>query len=120
MDTARSIGWMFARLIALAVAVVSGWMFVINVAEMDYDGLILIWILVSGVAGVAGGVLYLLSIDGPVRYRTRRTRFLGWAAMLAAMLLPSSLSFFLLPILAVLIPSLFTIDSGSGGAVTSS
>lgn len=119
MDTLRRVGWMFARLVALAVLVVSGWMFIINLVEVSYEGWILAWILLSGLAGVAGAILYLLSIDGPNRYRTRRRRSLGWAAMLAAMLLPTSLSFFLLPTLAVLIPTLFIVDAG-GEPVTSS
>lgn len=120
MDTLRRVGWMFARLVALAVLIVSGWMFIINLVEVSYEGWILVWILLSGLAGVAGGALYLLSIDGPDRYRTRGRRSLGWVAMLLAMLLPTSLSFFLLPTLAVLIPTLFIADSAGGEPVTSS
>lgn len=120
MDTLRWVGWMFARLVALAVLIVSGWMFIINLVDVSYQGWILAWILLSGVAGVVGGTLYLLSIDGPNRYRTRTRRSLGWAAMLVAMLLPSSLSFFLLPTLAVLVPTLFIAHSPRGEPVTSS
>ncbi len=111
---------MFARLVAVAVLIVSGWMFIINLVEVSYEGWILVWILLSGLAGVAGSALYLLSIDGPDRHRTRGRRSLGWVAMLLAMLLPTSLSFFLLPTLAVLIPTLFIADSAGGEPVTSS
>lgn len=67
MDTLRRVGWMFARLVALAVLVVS-----------------------------------------------------AWGAMLAAMYLPSSLSYFLLPLVALLLPTIFTLDSSKEEPVTSS
>lgn len=106
MGTLRWLGWMFARLLALAVLLVSVWMLIINAIQLDYAGWVLVWILVSGIVGTGGGLLYLASIDGPKRYRTRAWRAIGWAGMLIAMLLPTSLSFFLLPLLATLIPTL--------------
>jgi len=120
MDTLRQVGWMFARLVALAVLIVSGWMLVINLVDVSYEGRILAWILLSGVVGVAGAILYLASIDGPPRYHTRPRRALGWGAMLAAMYLPSTLSYFLLPVVALLLPTIFTIDSSKEEPVTSS
>lgn len=120
MDTLRSVGWMFARLVAFAVGLVSVWMFIINIVEVSYEGTILAWILLSGVAGAAGAAFYLLSIDGPERFRTRARRAMGWVAMFAAMILPSSLSFFLLPLVTLLLPSLFMIRSPEEETVTSS
>lgn len=84
-------------------------MFVINVVEVSYSGWILAWILFSGIAGAVGGVIYLLSFDGPERFRTRRHRFWGWGAMLLAFLLPTSLTLMLVPLVLLLIPSLYTI-----------
>lgn len=121
MNNLRSVGWVLARLVALAVLLLSAWMFIINVVEVIYDGWIFVWILLSGLLGMAGGLLYLFSVDGPDRYRTRTIRTVGWAMMLAAMVLPSSASFFLLPIVALLFPTLVVTPKGdSGKAVTSS
>ncbi|MBW3666379.1 MAG: hypothetical protein KY394_02165 [Actinobacteria bacterium] len=38
------------------------------------------------------GLAYLLSFDGPARFRERRVRVVGWAGMLISVLLPSSLT----------------------------
>ncbi|HSM46014.1 MAG TPA: hypothetical protein VK969_13445, partial [Acidimicrobiia bacterium] len=107
--------------VALAVILLSAWLFVAKALEVRHEGLIFVWILISGLAGTAGGVLYLLSIDGPGRYRTRALRTAGWAMMLAAMTLPSSLSFFMLPMVALLFPTLVVIPKGDEtGPITSS
>jgi hypothetical protein len=116
----RRLGWMLARLVALAVVLVSAWMLIINLVELDYDDWVLAWILLSGIVGAVGGSLFLLSIDGPDGFRTNVRRRLGWASMLIAMLLPTSLSFFLLPMVAVLIPTIFNVESPGGEVVTSS
>ncbi|HZD22585.1 MAG TPA: hypothetical protein VE569_04190 [Acidimicrobiia bacterium] len=72
----------------------------------------------SGLAGALGGSLYLLSIDGFERFRAALHRRTGWLAMLVAMMLPSSLSFFLLPMVVTLVPTLIRVAS-KGDAVTS-
>lgn len=125
MDLLRWMGWTFARFVAVSVAILSGWMFVVNLPLEDrgWEPWALIWILVSGLAGAVGGVLYLLSIDGPHRFRTRAYRVSGWVAMLAAVLLPTSLTIMLVPLVLVLIPSLFAIPrraDDTDRAVTSS
>jgi len=51
--------------------------------------------------GVAGAVLYLLSFDGSPRWRTRTWRIVGWSGMILCLLLPTGLSFFLLPLAGV-------------------
>lgn len=107
MSTLRWLGWMFARLVAVAVAILGAWMFIINVVQISFEGWILAWILGSGVLGAAGGAFYLLSIDGPDRYRRKVLRTLGWAAMFLAMVLPTSLSFFLLPMVLLIVPTVF-------------
>lgn len=122
MTSLRWIGLMFARLVALAVATVSGWMLFVNLADISYAGWVLAWILVSGLVGSVAGVVFLLSLDGPARFRTTRIRLWSWAGMTAAVLIPTSLSLFLLPmvLLAGLIASLSTSsDQGSGESITS-
>lgn len=107
MDLLRWMAVMFARFVAVSVALVSGWMFLNNVLEVRYGGWVLAWILGSGLVGAVGGVAYLLSLDGGERFRTRPYRWGGWAAMLAAVMLPTSLTFMLVPLVVLLVPSLF-------------
>lgn len=87
-------------------AVLGLWILVLNLIEMSYSGAILAWILISGVLGLVGGVLYLLSFDGPDRWRTRRVRIAGWIGMVTLAVLPTSLSIVLLAIVLLVIPTL--------------
>lgn len=123
MDLLRWMGRMFARFVAVSVIILSAWLFFVNAfGDQGWRVWVLIWILASGVAGTVGGVLYLLSLDGPARFRTKPTRIGGWAAMLAAVLLPTALAFMLVPLVLVLIPTLFTVHSppeSAEGTVTS-
>lgn len=121
METLRRFGWLFARLIALAVLLLNAWIFVINLAEQGYDeSWVLIWVLASGLMGAAGGSLYLLSTDGPPRLRSRPWRMAGWAGMMLASALPHSFTYLVIPLVLALIPTLFSIDSSGGEPVTSS
>jgi hypothetical protein len=132
MDLLRWMGWMFARFVALSVAILGAWMFIANVADViansadvSYEGWVLAWILFSGVAGATGGSVYLLSVDGPPRFRSKRLRTWGWAGMLAAALLPTSLTLMLVPLVLVIVPTLFkqtteSAEAQSEGTVTSS
>lgn len=125
MELLRWMGWTFARFVAVSVAILSGWMFVVNLPFQDrgWEPWALVWILASGLAGAVGGILYLLSIDGPRRFRTRAYRAWGWVAMLAAVILPTTLTIMLVPLVLVLAPSLFTVPpeaDETDGAVTSS
>lgn len=110
---------MFAKFVAIAVTLVNAWLFVVNIARISYDGWVLVWILASGLAGVIGGVVYLLSTDGPERFATRSYRISGWVAMLAATVLPTSLNIFLMPMVLLLIPTLLGLPKRSDQAVTS-
>jgi hypothetical protein len=100
------VGRMFARLVGLSFALVGAWLLLVNLLELSYSGGTLVWILVSGAAGLSGGILYLVSFDGPVRFRTPRVRFAGWLGMFGLALLPSSLSLILVPMVLLAIPSL--------------
>lgn len=121
----RRLGWMLARLVALAVLLLGAWIFVTNTAvtllERRYDETwILAWVLMAGLAGAAGGTIYLLSIDGPARFRTRSWRLWGWGAMLASALLPHSFTFIVLPAVLALLPTFFFVSGGQKEAITSS
>lgn len=116
MDLLLWMARMYARFVAISVAILGAWIFVINLFELDGEFWILAWVLLSGLAGAAGGVLYLLSMDGPERFRTRSRRFIGWLAMLVSVMLPTSLTLMLVPLVLLLIPSLFVMRPQDGEA----
>jgi hypothetical protein len=105
MSLWRQMGLMFARLVALAVTLLGGWLFIINLIELNYEGWVLAWILVSGLIGAIGGPLFLLSIDGPRRFRVRSWRMSGWLLMLGSVLLPTSFQLYALPLVLLLAPT---------------
>lgn len=117
-------GRTFAKFVGLVVMILGAWVVIINIGEAfgstgGYQGWILLWIFGSGLAGAVGGLFYLVSFDGPQRFRTTRTRLLSWLGMLGGALIPSMI----LPMLVVLVlavsPTLFTapdrvIDDSAG------
>ncbi len=113
MDLLRWMGRIFARFVAVSVTLISAWTFAINVTHPDaWEAWVYAWIITSGIIGVVGGVVYLLSLDGPIRFHNRLFRLGGWLMMLLAVVLPTNLTFMLVPLVLVLIPTLFTVDRG--------
>lgn len=98
----------FARFVGLLFALLGGWIFAINFFDNSYSGAVFAWIIVAGASGAIGGVLYLLSFDGPTRFRTLKVRLTGWVGMLILGLLPWSFAFLMIPLLLLTIPSLLT------------
>jgi hypothetical protein len=117
MDLLRWMGRTFVRFVAVSVAILGDWMFILNIGDGgSWAPWAYVWILASGLAGAVGGVLYLLSLDGPPRFRTKQRRIIGWGLMLASVLLPTSLTFMLVPLVLLMIPTLFRVPGdGSGG-----
>ena len=76
----------------------------------DYDsGAIVLLVVGVGALGLAGSIVFLLSLDGPESWRTTKRRAIGWIGMMIAALLPSSWLFLIAPVtllggLALLIP----------------
>ena len=66
-----------------------------------------IWILTAGAAGIVGGAIYLVSLDGPMRYAPRGLAVSGWVLMLFSAALPSPLTLMTIPLVVTLIPGLF-------------
>lgn len=121
MPALRRLGLLFARLVALGVLVLGAWIFLINIIQGGYDELwVQAWVVFSGMAGVVGGTLYLLSIDGPQHQRTRSRRLWGWTGMMISAALPHSFSFIIIPSVLALIPSLFFGSSQDEAPITSS
>jgi len=107
-------GRIFARFVAVSVAILSAWLFVVNITQPGaWEPWVYVWIIASGLAGTMGAVIYLLSLDGPGRFHTRLFRWGGWAMMLLAVVLPTTLTFMLVPLVLVLIPTLLTVGRDS-------
>lgn len=113
---------MYARFVAVSILLVGIRLLAVNLGENKFDDtLAWIYVIAAGLTGVSGGVLYLMSLDGPIRYRTRTFRGLGWVLMLFTAALPSSLMLMTLPMVIVLIPGLFKgpwNEAGDGSEVT--
>jgi hypothetical protein len=77
-------------------------------AAYDTPGLLLL-IVGAGAIGLTGSIIFLLSLDGPERWRTIGWRAVGWVGMMIAAILPTSWLFLIVPVttlggLALLIP----------------
>jgi hypothetical protein len=102
----RRLGHAPARFVGLTMTLLGSWVVVINLIEDSYTGGTLVWILASGALGAVGGLLYLVSFDGPDQFRTRWTRYSGWLGMLVLALLPWSFTFLVLPMVLLTVPTL--------------
>lgn len=110
----RALANRLARVVGIAVLLYSGVIFFGNavgaMAGADYDsGAIVLLIVGVGAIGLAGSVVFLLSLDGPESWRTTSRRALGWIGMMIAAFLPTSWLFLIAPVtllggLALLIP----------------
>ena len=102
----RVLATRLARVIGLAVLLYSGVVFFGNVlgavggAKYDSVGILLV-IVAVGAVGLAGSVIFLLSIDGPESWRTTTGRAAGWLGMMIAALLPTSWLFLIAPVTAI-------------------
>jgi hypothetical protein len=112
MDLLRWMGVTFARFVGLMVLILGGWaatsfIWALFTEDSRTESLGLVALVVfMWLAGAVGGLFYLLSFDGPNRFRTQKTRMWGWIGMLAAGLVPTSLTLMILPLVAAVIPLL--------------
>jgi len=101
------LGWMgrtFARFVGFVLVILSGWMFFVNVIEVHYEPWVMVWIWVAGLAGAIGGIVFLLSFDGPERFKKQRIRYRGWVGMMVGALFPTSLTLMVLPMVVFVSP----------------
>ena len=112
MDLLKWIGKTFARFVGLLIAVLGAWIFGANAysaitGSTVYDpGWVLAVVLVAGALSTAGGVLFLLSLDGPERFSTRKTRLRAIVMMIAGSLLPTTVTIVVLPLALLMLTTL--------------
>lgn len=111
----------FARFVGLSVTILGGWLMLGQAAEGGPVGTWVALIVAFGAIGVVSGLAFLFSFDGPARFRTRWVRVLSWIGMLVSVMLPSSLTLMLVPLVLLVSPSLFLSPApvGSEGPITS-
>jgi hypothetical protein len=110
----RALANRLARVVGIAVLLYSGVIFFGNalgaMTGADYEsGAIVLLVVGVGALGLAGSIVFLLSLDGPESWRRTKRRAIGWIGMMIAALLPSSWLFLIAPVtliggLALLIP----------------
>ena len=97
----------YARLVGLMVALLGAWLVSVNViehvlGENTYEPASFLYLVIGlGLTGLVGGVAFLLSWDGPERFRSRAVRVMGWLGMVFMSLLPWTFSFVLFPLVAL-------------------
>jgi len=112
MDLLTWIGRTFARFVGLLVALLGLWIIGSNTFGAIVHGVTddSAWILVVAIAfgglSLVGGTLFLLSFDGPARFRTRGWRAIAVVLMIIGSLLPHSLVLVVLPLSTLMLLSL--------------
>ncbi|MEX0797065.1 MAG: hypothetical protein WEB67_12525 [Acidimicrobiia bacterium] len=94
----------YGRFIGVANLIYGAWLIiatVINTTNGSYGAGWLALFYLFGLTGMVGSTFFLLSLDGSQRFRTVSLRRVGWIAMFAATLLPTSVTFFLSPLTAL-------------------
>ena len=115
MDLSKWMAKTFGRFVGLVLALYGYWILFVNItgALGMFGGTryepwwVLPIVLFAGAAAGVGGTLFLLSLDGPSRFRSKRIRSWAVALMLTGGLLPTSLTLFVLPLALLVLPSLF-------------
>lgn len=94
----------YGRFIGVANLIYGVWLIiatVINTTNGSYGAGLLAMFYLVGLTGIIGSTVFLLSLDGSQRFRTAPFRRVGWIVMFAAVLLPTSVTFFLAPLTAL-------------------
>jgi len=99
----RALANRLARVVGIAVLLYSGVIFFGNaigaMAGADYDSVEIVLLIVGiGAIGLAGSIVFLLSLDGPESWRTTTRRALGWIGMMIAAVLPTSWLLLIAPV----------------------
>ncbi len=94
----------YGRFVGVANLIYGGWLTIATVmhtANRSYGAGWLAVFYFFGLIGAVGSTVFLLSLDGSQRFRSALFRRAGWVSMFAAVLLPTSVTFFLAPLTAL-------------------
>lgn len=105
-------GVMIARFIGLVFILYGGLLFFGNLfgflgGNVDAPWWAIAWVLVSGALAMTGGVTFILTFDGPVRWRTRPRRVVAVAMMMISSFVPSTVGAITFVFALLAIPSIW-------------
>ena len=97
---------LYGRFVGIAVLLYGGWIFggnavVYIVSDTQDSPVVALAILASGLLGFLSALGFLLTFDGPNRWRNTKRRAATWMGMFLCGLLPSSLVIFVLPLVVL-------------------
>jgi len=97
---------LYGRFVGITILLYGAWLFGGNVVvymisdTQDSPGVVLL-ILASGLVGFLSAVGFLLTFDGPPRWRNTKRRAAAWIGMFLCALLPSSFVIIVLPLVVM-------------------
>jgi hypothetical protein len=102
----KAIATTLARFVGLASLLYSVTVFFGNVVGVVQDAVsdtpwLLVGLAMVSLTGIGGSIVFLLSFDGPPRFRTRGRRLLGWFGMLICAAMPTNLLYLIGPLVLV-------------------
>jgi len=97
---------LYGRFVGIAVLLYGGWIFggnavVYIISDTQDSPVVALAILASGLLGFLSALGFLLTFDGPNRWRNTKRRAATWMGMFLCGLLPSSLVIFVLPLVVL-------------------
>ena len=97
---------LYGRFVGIAVLLYSSWIFagnavVFTISDTQDSPTVVLGILAVGLLGAVSALGFLLTFDGPNRWRNTTRRAATWVGMFLASLLPASLIVVVLPLVVV-------------------
>lgn len=105
-------GRMLARFVGLIFVLYGALLFFGNLfsyfgGNVEAPWWAILWVLVSGAVAMAGGAGFILTFDGPERWRTRKSRALAVAMMMLSSFVPSTVGAITFVFAVLTIPSIW-------------
>ena len=97
---------LYGRFVGVAVLLYGGWIFAGNAviylsSDTQDSPVVVLAILASGLIGFLSALGFLLTFDGPNRWRNTTRRAATWVGMFLCSLLPSTLIIIVLPVVVL-------------------
>lgn len=96
----------YGRFVGIAVLLYGGWIFAGNavvylISDTQDSPAVVLGILAVGLLGFCSALSFLLTFDGPNRWRNTKRRAAAWVGMFVSSLLPASLIVIVLPMVTL-------------------